>query len=155
MPRYDYVCRDCGDEHEETHGMTASPEVKCWECGGSNTFKAVQACGIIARDSGAQRRFTEAKRAEGDQRQDLRENYGVENVTPLAAKSVGEVYKEVKSQGSRVKDVMQRRTALNRQAVKNKQRDWGVKSRKRVGERTRIANEKKAQAAQKKRAVSV
>jgi putative FmdB family regulatory protein len=155
MPRYDYVCKECGDEHEETHGMTASPEVKCWKCGSANTFKAIRACGIITRNSGAQRRFADAQRSESEQRQDLKENYGVENVTPLAAKNVGEVYNEVKAQGTRVKDMMQRRRETNQKAVKEKQRKWAVGSNKRVAERTRIANEKKAEAAQKKRAISL
>jgi len=155
MPRYDYVCKDCGDEHEETHGMTASPVVKCHKCGSSSMVKAIRACGIITRDTGSRARFADAQKKEASQRQDLRENYGVENVTPVGGNTFSTAYNDVKAQGTKVRDEMQARRSTNATAVKKKQREWGVKSRARVAERTRIANDKKAEEAQKKRAVKL
>jgi len=155
MPNYDYVCKECGGEHEETHGMTASPEVKCHKCGSSNTVKAIRACGVITRNSGARSRLADAQKKEASQRQDLSENYGVENITPVGGNSFATAYNDVKTQGSKVRDEMQARRAVNATSVKKKQREWGVKSRARVEERTRVANDKKAEAAQKKRAIKL
>jgi len=155
MPFYDYVCRDCGSEHEENHSMTASPVIGCRKCGSKNTFKAVRACGIIARSTGTQRRFEDARKTQTEQRQDLRENYGVENVTPVLGNSLASVYNDVKSQGSLVKDEMQAKRESNAAAVKAKQRAWTEKAHKRVGARTKFVNKLKAEAKQKKNAISL
>lgn len=32
MPYYDYKCSKCDDVHEEKHGMSETPKVKCPKC---------------------------------------------------------------------------------------------------------------------------
>jgi len=35
MPRYDYVCGECGQIKEIGHSIKDNPEIKCLKCGGS------------------------------------------------------------------------------------------------------------------------
>ena len=78
MPAYDYKCRVCGVRAEVVHGMTESPVVEC-VCGGA--MAKVPSVPNIGRGSTAVgRRVADARRAEGDMKAELREDFGVHNV---------------------------------------------------------------------------
>jgi putative FmdB family regulatory protein len=41
MPRYDYKCRECGNEFEEFHSMTSETKVKCSSCKSEECTKMI------------------------------------------------------------------------------------------------------------------
>ena len=152
MAFYDYRCDKCDGVFEVSHGMTETPDIKCPKCG-TKASKMPSVCGIVVRGGASNMRDSIVK--QGDARQDLLENYGVENVTPLAGQNFDSVYKDIKSQGSMVKDQMQEKVATNEAKKRIERREWVKKANKRVGERTRKAQEKKKKEEAKKRAIKV
>lgn len=87
-------------------------------------------------------------------RADLLHNYGVEKVTPvLKGGTVADVYRDVKHQGSLVRDQMQQKREENATKTRNRQREWARKANKRVEAKTLKAQEKKAETAAAERAI--
>lgn len=41
MPRYIYECKKCENQHQEIHGMSENPKIKCPECKG-DCYRAIQ-----------------------------------------------------------------------------------------------------------------
>ena len=154
MPRYDYACSKCGHEFEITHSMTEAPVVPCEDCNGP-TKKMISACGIVIRSSGARRRVTDHMRRANDSRQDLSENFGVENITPVGGSTLPEVYNDVKSRGSEVREKMQRKKEETENARVRKARDWKKTAEKRAPDRTKILLDKRAQERAAKRKITV
>jgi len=152
MAFYDYRCVKCDKVFEVSHGMTESPEVKCPECG-FESVKVPSVCGIVVRGGASHMRDSVIRQT--DAKQDLIENYGVENVTPLGGQNFDSVYKDIKSQGTMVKDQMQEKMERNEAKKRVERREWARKAHKRVGARTRKAEEMKKKEAAKKRAISV
>ena len=153
MPAYDYRCSECGIEFEVCHGMLEKPDVSCERCGASAS-KIPSACGIVVHDGGASAMRDSVVR-QHEARQDLKENYGVEGVTPLGGETFDSVYRDIKGSGSMVKDKMQAERAVKEEQSRRKRREWAVKANKRVGKKTREAQEKKAKEAAAARAISV
>ncbi len=52
MPTYSYQCRRCGNIQDIFHGMSATPLIKCAECGGACTKLLGTGAGIIFKGSG-------------------------------------------------------------------------------------------------------
>ncbi len=52
MPTYTYECKKCGHEMDVFHAMSASPRVKCEECGGACRRLIGTGAGIIFKGSG-------------------------------------------------------------------------------------------------------
>ena len=52
MPTYTYECKKCGHEMDLFHAMSASPRVKCKECGGACRRLIGTGAGIIFKGSG-------------------------------------------------------------------------------------------------------
>ena len=52
MPTYTYECKKCGHEMDLFHAISASPRVKCDECGGSCRRLLGTGAGIIFKGSG-------------------------------------------------------------------------------------------------------
>jgi len=152
MAFYDYRCGKCEEEFEVSHGMNDEPNIKCPKCK-SKAKKMPSICGIVVHGGFSAMRDSVVRRSEA--KQDLLENYGVENVTPLGGETFDSVYKDIKDSGTKVNDKMQKDKEIKAAQSKAKRREWGKKANKRVGERTRTAAKKKAQEAATKRAVSV
>ena len=152
MPNYDYGCTKCNHEFEVSHGMTEKPRIKCPECG-SSAKKLITGCGFIIHNTGAMNAARERAKSEAAMRADLRDNYGVEQISPVGGNSIADVHKDVRQQGSLVRDQMQQKREENERKTKAKQRDWAVKARKRAPMKAKIRDEKKAEEAAAKRAI--
>lgn len=152
MAFYDYRCEKCGLEFEVSHGMSEKPDVRCEKCK-AKAVKMPSICGIVVHGGFSAMRDSVVRQSEA--KQDLLENYGIENVTPLQGTSFDSVYRDIKSQGTMAKDKMQEEKALKAAKSREKRKEWAVKANKRVAERTKTANEKKAKEAAAKRAISV
>lgn len=48
---YDYVCKNCGIEREESHSINESPEIKCL-CGETMKIKITMGGGVIFKGDG-------------------------------------------------------------------------------------------------------
>ena len=153
MPFYDYGCEECGSEFETSHSIHEKPKVQCPKCSSTKTRKLVSACGIVVHSTGAKRRVLDHLSRESDAKQDLLENYGVENVRPTGGASFDSVYNDIKGRGTFVRDEMQKKREVNERKSRAKRREWAKAANKRTPERIRTKREKKAQEEQKKRAV--
>lgn len=151
--RYDYSCKDCGLEFEVSHGMNEKPQISCEECGSKNTTRLFSAPGIISKNSGQIYAAKERGIRESDMMSDIRQNYGVENVTPLKKGGLTRVYNEIKESGSFTKDQMQEKAEREEKKRVEKNKEWMKKARKRANEKGRIAKREKAKEAYNKRKV--
>lgn len=152
MPNYDYCCTACDHEFEVSHGMNDAPRTMCPECG-SPAKKLISACGLIVKNTGAIRAAQERHKSEREMREDLRQNYGVEKISPIGGNTVTDVYRDVKQQGTFVRDKMQLKREQNAAQTKAKQREWARKANRRVAKKTIMAQEKRAEEAAAKRAI--
>ena len=152
VPNYDYGCSKCNHEFEVSHGMNDKPRIRCPECG-SAAKKLVMGCGFIVRNSGAIHAAKERAKAETDMRSDLNQNYGVEQVSPVGGNSFSDVYKDVKQQGSLVRDQMQQKREENAKATKAKQKAWLEKAHKRAPRKAKIRDEMRAKEDAAKRSI--
>ncbi len=153
MPFYDYLCRECGVEFEKFHSMQHKEPVPCEECGSTNTSKIPCACGIIVRNTGVVRASGDRMRRRADAKQDLVENHGVENLTPVRGNTFESAYNDIKATGTLTRDRMQAKREQNEKRVRKKQKEWLKGARKRTPERARVKKEKKAQEAAAKRKI--
>lgn len=145
-PCYDYSCKDCGNQFEVIHSMNDKRDVACPKCHSIRTSKMVSLCGIIIGNNRAQSSFRDRAKREGDQRQDLLQNYGVENVTPLAkGMTFPDIYSQVKMQGDLVREQMAQRKEIDTANQKVKRKEWLIGARKRAPQKAKIMAEKKAQ----------
>jgi len=154
MPAYDYRCPECGSVGEVFHGMGESPIYPCPQCG--VVMRRVYGTFHMGHGKRAvQRRIEDKLRAESDMKQEMREDYGVEQFQPIAAQSVAEVYNDVKASGSFVKDRMQAETERAQAKRRKKSREWMSKAMRRAPQRSREKVERRAADAAKGRAVSI
>ena len=132
--------------------MIERPKVFCPDCQ-SPAKKLISAPGIVVHNTGAMRAFVDKAKTEGAARLDLRENYGVEKINPLGGNSFGDVYRDVKATGSKVRDDMQQTREENEKKTQKKQREWAIKANKRAPGRDKFVKDKRAKEAAKKRAI--
>lgn len=52
MPTYSYECRKCGHVFDVFHSISATPKIKCEECGGGSKRLMGTGAGIIFKGSG-------------------------------------------------------------------------------------------------------
>ena len=152
MPAYDYACASCGFVSEEVHGMTESPKYECSYCG-TLMGRVYLPFNFSSRLTTLHGKMQEKLRRESDMEADLKENYGVENVVPIGASGMGEVYSEVKGGGSFVKERMQQEKEVKDVERINKQREWKSKAQKRADGRGRERIERKKAEDCNKRAI--
>lgn len=144
MPTYEYRCAECGIVSEFRHPISGpSTPLSCPSCGEDGMRRIVSACGFSVRDSGAARRRRDRGRERADMRQDLRENYQVTDVRPLAG-SLESVYSEVKSQGSAVKEQMAQRIEASKKEKAEKERRRAEGRPQRIKKRVAVLKEKHA-----------
>jgi len=152
MPLYDYECDDCGRVFEARHGMNDKPELVCPSCASAKTRKIPSLCGIVVKDS-AQGKWNDRFRREGAMRRELKEDYGVEKVTPFKGQTINEVYRSVKEQGGFVKEEMIRSAEESSRKTMAKQKEWKKKAAKRVTPRRMEMERRKAADDAAKRAI--
>jgi putative FmdB family regulatory protein len=156
MPTYDYSCKACEAEFEIFHGISEKPKVSCPKCGSKDTFKMISVCSIAIHNTGRVRAATDRFKRESEQRADLRQNYGVEKITPLRrGATINDIYKEVKSQGTFVRDKMQLQKEIDEAKRKAKRREWQIKANKRAPAKYEKIKEERAKEAAAKRAIKI
>ena len=155
MPRYDYECTACGVTFEALHSMTEKPTVVCPECGCERTRRVYSSFNMSVRNTSVRQQLVDGQKRSVERKQDLIENYGVENVAPVGGASESSVYQDIKAQGDFVRDKMQAQRELNEKKQKQKHRDWTAKARPRADKRGREMKERKAADEAKKRAISI
>ena len=134
MPKYDYRCPSCGCIDEVVHGMNNRVAPICFDCG--CTMKRMYSSFNMNCGNKRLRHMINSQMSrETDMKQELQEDHGVEKFTPLRATTVTEVYNDVKSQGSFVKDQMQERTEISNKQREKKQKLWKKKAEKRAPKR--------------------
>jgi putative FmdB family regulatory protein len=112
LPTYDYKCRGCDRTFEMFHGMDDEIVVVCPHCG--NTAKKIPSLPRLGKGSTLTGlRMRDVGRADTDRKAELREEYGVEKVRADGGRSLSEVYNDVKSAGSYVKERMAQEAAKN------------------------------------------
>jgi putative FmdB family regulatory protein len=153
MPLYDYMCPECGLLEEYSHGMNENPTYTC-PCNGimKKVFNSFNL------SNGKSRLFKAVKDKvvrESDYRADLKENYGVESIAPIRRTTVSEVYNDVKSQGSLVRDQMQANKELETSKREIRQREWKQGAMKRAPNRSRELVHRREVEAQQKRAIKL
>lgn len=135
MPFYDYKCPSCETVQEVFHSMSSTPDVLCDKC--NLSMKRVYYPTTFSLPATKERQVISARlKQEGEQRHELLENYGIAKVVPLDGQSVGDVYKEVKTNSGQVKEKMKRedekrikKEAIRareskRLAIKNSEKMW-------------------------------
>lgn len=155
MPQYDYRCPECESVGEVTHGMNESPIYECPQCEGAIMKRVYNSFGLTHGKRIVQGKIMDKLKHESDMKQEMREEYGVESFQPVAASSMEEVYNDVKSKGSFVRERMQAETERTESKRKKKSRDWMKKAMKRAPERSREKIERNKAEEYKKRSISI
>ena len=91
MPTYTYECKKCGHAHDVFHPMSASPRVKCEECGGGCKKLLGTGAGIIFKGSGFYE--TDYKKGNGKRKPESASE------KPAAAKSEAKTETKTKTKG--------------------------------------------------------
>lgn len=152
MPRYDYRCVECNAMQEVTHGINDLPSVLCPSCR-KPMRKLISRCTFSIHNTTANIRAGDNARREQDMRAEIREGFGIEKIRPLSGSTTADIYRDIKAAPGLVRERMAAEKEKNEKKTKAKQRDWAIKANRRVAERTRIANEKKAEEAAAKRTI--
>ena len=142
--RYDYCCDSCEFVFEVIHPMNDKPVLSCPSCGFNKTHKMPSLCGIVIKNSIRTQKVFDRMRKANDMRVDLKENFGIENVTPLAGDSFQNVYEDIKSRGAAVKEEMQATTETSAKKKKQKQREWARQANRRATPRRIEMQKRKA-----------
>lgn len=154
MPLREYRCRECGAVWEFLQRKNEKPKV-CSICGKGKPEQLVSLCAFAVRNNRVASRFRD-EMAKGEEiRQELREEHGVEQVTPMGRNTLRDVMNDVKQQGSFVRDRMQETQEKNGKKRKEKQRDWMKKALKRTPKRKAERDEMMAKEAAEKRRITV
>lgn len=147
-PAYDYKCDSCGKVKEVFHSISESPRVGC-ACGKAMR-KAVSGFYLGGATLSAKDRSCVA-----DMQSDMRENYGVEKFSPVGGASVSDIYRDVKSQGSLVRDQMQAKKEINERKQREKIREWKKGALARTPQRAKEKIERRKREEAQKRRVAV
>ncbi len=153
MPNYDYRCTECDLRIEVNHSISETPQVEC-ECG-ENMKKIISACHFSCRETLASHHFLNEAKKDNDIRLDLKENYGIEKVSPVGPNNIQDVYNDVKAQGDSVRDRMQESKEKQTNKLAIKQKEWKKGANKRAPGRSREVAERRAAEAVKDRRIVV
>lgn len=154
MPAYDYKCPECDMVGEFFHGMNESPEYVCPDCD-VELKRLYNSFGMTHGKRIVQGKIEDKLKAETDMKQEMKEEYGVESFKPVGATSMKDVYNDVKSSGSFVKERMKAETERTQAARAKKAREWKKGAMKRAPQRSREMAEKRAKQASADRAIKV
>lgn len=152
MPNYDYSCPSCELRFEVVHGMNDKPRISCPKCL-SPAIKEISLVGFVIHSNKARSRVLDHVKRTSEQRQDLTENFGVQNVAPVGRESFDQVYNDIKGRGSFVREQMHQKREENENARKKKSREWKQAALRRVPERSKVWKEKQAKENAAKQAI--
>jgi len=152
MPIREYACENSHVFDFLERKKSDKPK-RCPECGSGNLTKLFSTFGFSVRSSGQMRRIADHFNKESEMKQDLKENYGVENVSPIGARNLSEVHAEVKSTGSYVKDKMQENSEKQATARREKKKEWARGAMQRAPKRRLEMKERRAAEAAEKRKI--
>ena len=153
MPNYDYACQNCGDEVEVFHPMNTNPQIPC-QCG-MTMSKAFNTCRFSIGDTIESKKKSEVSDKEGDMKQELREDHGVENIIPRAGLTISDVHSDVKMQGSLVKDKMDLENERSTARIKAKDKEWRKGAERRAPAKSRAVEEKRKKEKQAKEKIVI
>ena len=152
MPTYAYKCRACKVNRDVFHRMAETPEVSCPVCGGP--MVKVPCLFNMSRGSSADaRRAADQAKRRADMKVELRQDYGVENVSPIGKSDFESVYKDVKASGEAVREQMAASAEKNAAKTAAKQREWKKGAVKRVPKKSRAIAKRQKERAAKDRAI--
>jgi putative FmdB family regulatory protein len=157
MPFYDYLCTECSEVTEFKHGMTETPELQCPFCTCKSLEKLISQvnANICSGMTHQARRIIDKSKAQTEKRVDLKENYGIHEVTPtMPNMGFDGVYKEIKRTGTLAKDQMQKTVSDNNQKTKNKEKERKEKLEKTIDKRVRSVIERKKKNAYDERKIN-
>lgn len=155
MPLYEYECSNCGNVITDLHGINDVPELKCDYCSCEKFTRLMSTCNFKMGRTEAQRRWLKKAKVQKDMKADLKENYGVEKIKPIANKSFEQIYDNVKQAGSSVKESMQQSREENQRRTKAKQKEWMKGALKRTPKRAKIMQQKRAEENYNKRKIDI
>jgi len=153
MARYDYRCAFCSLSREVSHSMDESPTVVC-ECG-KPMRKVITRCNVIVRNTLANVSRQDSARREADMKTELREGYGIHNITPFKGVTTADVLRDVKGSGTYVHDQMAHENQKQEARRQAKLKEWKPKAQKRAPQRREEMRERKAAEAAQKRKISL
>ena len=154
MPAYDYKCPACDTVGEFFHGMSEKPEYVCPDCG-VGLRRIYNSFGMSHGKRLVQGKIEDKLKAETDMKQEMKDDYGVESFKPVGATSMKEVYNDVKSSGSFVKERMKAEAERTQAARDKKAREWKKGAMKRAPQKSREMVERKKAKAAADRAVKI
>jgi hypothetical protein len=134
--------------------MLDEPEYVCNECE-VDMKRLFSRVNISIGNSSSLSKQRDAQKRRTHMSQDLRENYLVHDVQPVAAPNFETVYSDIKKEGSQVRDQMQKRMEITAAQTKAKQNAWKEKASKRVPKKNAEIKERKQKEAAAKRKITI
>ena len=152
MPNYHYLCSECDYEFEIIHSMNATTP-DCPKCNGK-LERQIRACGIKIGTALRDQIIKNYTIKEKDMKNELREEYGVEQVGLTSAgrdekKGTEQILKDVKERGNMVKEQMQASDEKNKAMQDKKHKAYKEKSLANVKNLNKLNRERKAKEKQK------
>lgn len=125
MPTYVYQCQEseCRATHDLSHGMTETPKIKCPICGSTKNEKVFQPINISTHTGKtiAADRIINRTKAQKGMASDLKENYGIHDMTLTRRDMPYEkIYEEIKGNGVEVRDTMKEHRKNNQAKSRKK-----------------------------------
>jgi hypothetical protein len=137
--------------------MAEKPTILCPSCQSKNTSKRPSLVGLViksGRSLGQYRAFDQIQK-DAQMRAELRQDLGIEKISPLRNSTMKEVYNDAKAQASYIKESMAAQAERKAAENKIKQREWTRKALLRTPQRAAEKKERRAAEEQKKRAIRI
>ena len=155
MPIREFVCGNCDYSFEFLQRKKESPR-KCPACEEVGYLqRVISACAFATRNNRMEAKVRDEVTRGVEIKQELKEDHGIEGFSPVGSNTVQDVYDDVKSQGSFVKDQMQETQERNQKANKKKRRKWMEGALKRSPKRRIEMKEKRAEESAEKRKITL
>jgi predicted nucleic acid-binding Zn ribbon protein len=140
---------------EVRHSMNESPTVACPHCNSRKTSKVPPLVGISVRSGRTltENRALDQVRRNAAMQAELQHDFGIEKIKPLRKSTMADVYHDVKSQASVVRESMAASAEQRASETKKKQREWMKGALQRTPGRAKEIKARKAADAAKKRSI--
>lgn len=155
MPNYDYRCGECLGVEQHFHSFREEPEIACKECGAKMGKIFTKVSFSVKSHRALKQAMMDNSKKESEMRQELKEVHMVEQVSPIGAKNLAEVYREVKASGGSTKEQIQKTMEQNKKKMRAKQKEWQIGANRRVEKKTIESQNRKAAEEQAKRKITV
>lgn len=123
MPFYDYLCKKCDYIMEVRHGMSECPVISCEFCGSQDMEKMIAQINLNTKTGQTHtvQQMKDKQKSMREMKQDLRENYEVHEVSITQKNTTYEnIYKEIKGNGTEVRDTMKEQRKRNQEKSRKK-----------------------------------